>query len=720
MRAAVFLFVICFAGAAVAEAQSPAVRARAPVQPEPDTDGGIAGEVDIGVRATSIDGNDAGFQRWRDLRPGPTIDRLRYTRDGDTWVFRSAFDHVGYRDQRYAASVERIGRLKASFEWNQVPLFYSSVTRTPYQRQAGTLRLEDGLQAAVQSGAAVAVYAPALRAFDLRSRRDVADARLVYSVSPELDLLVGVRSTRRHGEQPWGASFGLNNAVEVAAPIEQRTSEVTTAAEWSGRRGSARIAYDGSWFGNDVATLVWDNPLRLTDQTHATANVAGDGPSQGRMALWPDSSAHTVSISGSMAMPARTRAFGHVAVGRWLQDDALLPHTINSAIAPIPLPRSSAEAEAHVTSMTYRLTSRPAPAVWLSGQYRLYDFDNRTPHFAVTQYVRLDGNVGTSLTGGSEAFGYTRHFVDVDASLAPVRHAAFRIGYGQELDDRTFRFLETTTDRVFRASLDTAGLSWGSVRLQYDRSVRTGRGLDEQVLSDVGEQVSLRQFDISDRTRDRVTTYVHVAPVASLGLSGSVSVGRENRPDAAFGLQNNDLHALTIGADYAPDERVGIGLSYGYEHYATRQQSRQANPGPQFNDPTRDWWTNLDEDVHTVTLNVDLPRLTDRAQLHVAYDLVASRAAYVYEVRPTSTLAPPRQLSPVRNETHRVNADLRYVVSRRVGLGVGYWFEQWKVDDFAQSPGTLSTALAPGYISLLNQWHPYDAHAAVLRVTYRW
>ena len=103
-----------------------------------------------------------------------------------------------------------------------------------------------------------------------------------------------------------------------------------------------------------------------------------------------------------------------------------------------------------------------------------------------------------------------------------------------------------------RASVDSTGLAWGSVRLQYDHAVRTGTGLDEEVLSDIGEQVSLRQFDISDRTRDRVSAIVQVVPIDALGLNGSVAVGQENRPDAAFGLQDNDLRAFTVGVDVTP------------------------------------------------------------------------------------------------------------------------------------------------------------------------
>ena len=50
------------------------------------------------------------------------------------------------------------------------------------------------------------------------------------------------------------------------------------------------------------------------------------------------------------------------------------------------------------------------------------------------------------------------------------------------------------------------------------------------MLSDIGEQVSLRQFDIADRTRDRVSAIVQVVPVDVLALNASVAVGNENRP----------------------------------------------------------------------------------------------------------------------------------------------------------------------------------------------
>ncbi len=680
------------------------------------------GEIDFGVRVTGGQGDVGRFQRFEDRTSGPTLERLRYVRDRETWAFTAAFDHVGYRDQRYFGSFNRFGKVRGSFEWNQVPIWYSGVSASPYREETpGVFRLDDTLQQAVQNlTATTAAYAGALRDLDTRARRDIADARVVYSATENLDLRVSFMSTARTGEQPWGASFGFNNANEVPLSLQQRTNDLNTTAEWSSRRGMVRVAYDGSWFNNDVEALIWDNPLRFTDQTHPSAYSAGNGSSLGRMAMFPDSSAHTVSAAGSLALPARSRAFASVSVGTWLQDEQLLPFTINTAIDPIPLPRQTAEAEARVTSMTYRLTSRPTPMLWLSGQYRLYDFDNRTPHFPVETYVRLDGNVAPSATGGSHAFEYTRHFVDLDASVTPLPFVAFRVGYGQQSDDRSYRFLEETTDRTFRASVDGTGFSWGAVRLQYDRSKRTGEGFDEEAFGEIGEQISLRQFDISDRTRDRVSAMVQVMPWSVAAFNVTAAIGQENRPDAAFGLQDNDLRSLTFGVDVTPSETVLVAASYGLENYSTRQRSRQANPGVQFNDPTRDWDTDMDEDVHTWTINLGLPRVTDRIGLNVGYDLVRSTAQYLYLLTPDTTLAPVLQLPEYINTYHRASADLRYALSPRLALGVGYWLDKYDIEDFSRTPEILAAPVIPAFLNILYQWRPYDVHTGFLRLVYNW
>ena len=680
------------------------------------------GEVEFGGRVVNHLNEVGRFERFSDPRSGPTLNRVRYSRTGTPWTLDAAADNVGYRNQRYAASAERAGKIKASFEWNQIPLWYAGLSASPFtEASPGVFRLSDASQTAVQNGAAVSTaFANTIVGFDTRLQRDIADARVLYSATRNLDLSASFRSTARSGEMPWGATFGFSDANEVPVTVDSRANELSTAADWSNRQGGVRLAYDGSFFNNAVDTLVWDNPLRITDQTTANAYSTGLGSAQGRMPLWPDSSAHVFSASGNVRLPARSRAVAYVSIGSWLQDAELVPHTINTAIQPIPLPRNTAEGDARIVSMLYRVTSRPTSMLWLSGQFRMYDYDNRTPHFAVDQYVRVDGTVATSLTGGSEPFEMRRHFVDLEASLTPLKFVAFRAGYGRESDDRSYRVFETTVDQTVRASIDSTGFSWGSVRLQYDYSQRTGEGLDEEVLGEIGEQIALRQFDISDRTRNRVSAMVQVTPSNIFGFNASVGVGRDERPDSSFGLQHNDLTSFTVGLDVTPRDDVGIGVSYGFENMEALQRSRQANPGAQFNDPTRDWTTTLNEDVDIWTANLDLPHVTSRTAVRVTYELVRSSSQYLYGVPPDSTLPPPQQLPVVTSSIHRASADFEYSLTNRVALGAGYQLDEWIVSDFGRSSQTLYNSLIPAYTNLLYRWVPYDLNAGYVRVRYRW
>src|SRR5205814_6100542 len=149
-----------------------------------------AGEAEFGGRASSISGDAARFQKYRDLRNGPTLDRARYQKSRERWEFNAALEHAGYRDQRYTAGFNQYGKLKASFQWDQIPFFYSTDTRTPFTSPSpGVFRLSDAFQSAVQSASATtAIYSADLRRFDLRSQRNTADARLDYRATPRLDL----------------------------------------------------------------------------------------------------------------------------------------------------------------------------------------------------------------------------------------------------------------------------------------------------------------------------------------------------------------------------------------------------------------------------------------------------------------------------------------------------------------------------------------------------
>jgi MtrB/PioB family decaheme-associated outer membrane protein len=673
--------------------------------------------IDVGVRGTSFgDGSDeARFQRYRDLRNGGTLDAFRFGNETDLRQFNVQADHVGYRDQQYSASYNKYGKVKMSIDWNQTPLFFSQDTATLFTTTSpGVLRLDDAIQSGLQNRTTtLAGVVGQAQTFDLRARRDVLDFKLTYSALKNLDWNLSIKNTTKDGSQPWAGTFGFSDAVELAVPLDTRTTELGTAVEWTGSRGLARLGYDGSFFRNNVGTLTWDNPLRVTDSPTA-------GPFQGRMALWPNSNMNAGSATGLLNLPSHSRATAYVSLGNWSQNDPLIPFTVNSALSPIPLDRATADIQARVTAMAYAFTSRPADSVWFSARYRSYDFDNRTPVFNVANTVAYDTSVAAFAEGGTSPYSFTRRTFDADASFTPLRHTAFRVGYTREQLDQTFRIFDTTTENTVRLSADATGMTWLTLRAVYEHAKRVGSGFDEQTLDDIGEQVSLRQFDVSDRDSDRFSGIVQVMPASALSFNGSVSAGREERPGTVFGLRSNNNHAYSVGVDFVPRAAVSVGLSYEYEKYTALQASRQANPGVQFNDPTRDWTTDSGDKARTLTASMDLLKLWPKTDLRVAYNVSHAESVYVYGLAANSSLAPVTQLPTVVNELQRGTVDFRYYLTAHLAAGGVYWYDKYRVDDYALGQETLTSLAQPSFLMLGYLYRPYTANTIMGRLTFFW
>ena len=89
-----------------------------------------------------------------------------------------------------------------------------------------------------------------------------------------------IKNTNRDGHIPYGGTFGFSNAVEIPMPLDNRTTDLKTALEWSNGKGLLRFGWDGSTFENNIGNVVWDNPLVYGPD-------ASGAPSQGRHTSWP-------------------------------------------------------------------------------------------------------------------------------------------------------------------------------------------------------------------------------------------------------------------------------------------------------------------------------------------------------------------------------------------------------------------------------------------------
>ncbi len=699
------------------------------------------GQVDFGFRAGSVDGDAARYNRFRDLRQGGYVDRFKLTRETEAWAFQARASNVGYRDQRYSADFESIGKLKLAFDWNQVPLFLSDATRTLYKDNGnGVLSIDDSVQLAIQDGAAINPAARDLALtnalslatrFDMRSRRDIGTFDMAYAVNRDLDLKFNVRNTNRGGYNlmsfGFGTSPGLSPVVEMGVPTDDRTTDVTGGVEFANARGLVAVGYSASWYRNQRPTVQFDNPLRAVD-------ISG-GSSSGLAVLWPTNQSFAYTVNGSYKLPARSRASAFISVGRWSQNEDLVNPTVNTALTLVapPLLRSSAQAKADIVSMVYSLNSRPSEYVWLNAKYRYYDYANKTPHYQ-SQALVGDWALGTAIWE-NEPSSIKRQTLDLDASVSPHKYLGLSAGFTREDGDRTFRIFEKTAEDTFRASVDSTGNQYVTLRTKYEHSNRVGSGLQPGLLEEVGEQPDMRHFDIASRKRDRVTALISVTPTGFLDINGSVSTGNDRYGQSGFGLRSNNNRGWTVGADLVPAKTVNLGVNYGVDKYTALQYSRTANPlsatNLSFNDPTRDWWMDQADKVKTLSASADFLKCLPKMDIRLGYDISDGRATYVYNLKPEQvvfTTLPLSQLAPLKNTLTDGRFDLQYYVRPNLTLGGTYGYQQYKVEDFALGADTLNqlnpvngttgvfaSAIYSGYL-----YRSYRAHTGWLRLTYLW
>jgi len=104
----------------------------------------------------------------------------------------------------------------------------------------------------------------------------------------------------------------------------------------------------------------------------------------------------------------------------------------------------------------------------------------------------------------------------------------------------------------------------------------------------------------------------------------------------------------------------------------------------------------------------------------VGYDYSDARANYVYGIVPGGPLTPPNQLPESYNTLQELRAEVRFRLSRQLGVAVSYAFEDFNVYDFAMDPSVVDGIAQPSSLVLGYVYRPYTTHSAVVSLLYSW
>lgn len=520
-------------------------------KPEPKKSPGlfenIRGSFDFAGLIREVRGDKPGkFQETRHFPQGFSLRNLHLkfeSADSPYFLNFKALE-IRERDQRFSAEVGRVGRYQTRFMWDQIPRDYDKGRTLHVLTAPGFLSVNQVLRAALEAvpdaGGAPDLLGPQLPALviqavaaaptiGLRVRWDQLLVTQSYRPSENWEFYFSVQHLRLNGTRPRETgTFARRNqfptgqpaplnfdgiwetlGAELPEPVSEHTTNLAVGFQYSRPKWRVGVDYSLSLFRNNVPTLTWENPFRVTDalsNNPPTFNLGRNRFVRAQLAEAPDNDYQSLSVRGSVDLPRETQLRAEFAWGRGTQNQAFLPYTLNSAmtvagltaISPLltgqpglfglALPRPSLNGKVRTLNGDVALSTKPWHNMRFLFQYRADDMQNQSP---IVTFPGLplfgDSTVRTAIDNYGLAMenfptSYTRHDTTATWQWDVNNKLGFEAEYNWEIWNRKFRDVPKSNEHSVQGRFDYKPWRGVSLKGEYLYSHRIPRSYLTQPL----------------------------------------------------------------------------------------------------------------------------------------------------------------------------------------------------------------------------------------------
>jgi len=710
---------------------TPAEPSEEQVQAEPSPDQAFSFTIDpiaFGVMDMNVDSESSKWQEYRDLSSGFMIPILNIEgRGADDRFLDFRAENVRYDDARYTFGYGVLDHYSLTVDYNKIPHRFGNDARLLWtQTSPGVYEIADPVQAAIQAALEkqfaanralitfpflnnlISPYLATAQEVDLALIRNRTQATLVYGGLQGFSWGLDYKHENRNGNRPYGASFGFSNATELPEVIDYSIDDAELAGEWNTERAGVRFGYRHSTFKNDVSTMYWDNPFRLTGATDASAyqspgsgSIGGSGV--GFADLWADNEASLLFVNGRADLGSWF-VQGNVSYNTMTQDDPLLPYTLNSSIKgigfshevfdatdPNKLPTRNADNEVNVMNVAAKAGTTFGDKIDLTFNFRLYDYDNQSRRIEFPGYVRYHA-VWEEIARITVPYSYTKQDLGAELGWDVARSTRVALSYNLQSWDREFREIDSSDEDVLRLTFDTKPTATFGVRASYEMGDRT---IDEYLVEaqeysfvepeGVNNMPGLRKFDEAAREYDQFNVQASWLPTDAWNFFLGVTGRDESYDKSEFGLLDDEVLQYNAEIGYAPGEHLSF---YLFGHRADRdsfQAARQSGATPSTN-PLDTWTAAIDE--VTDTWGLGLTSKVAKWTVDLSGQYSKSDGAVDFTAFPGGqTLGtPPRAVVDIPNyediELLALLARFDYKITPNATAGFGYRWEDYTIDSF--------------------------------------
>jgi len=533
---------------------------------------------------------------------------------------------------------------------------------------------------------------------NVESDRQMIEFGASYLPTSRFAMFADYRRQQKDGVDIFGAST-FTQASLLLRPLDHQTDEIDLGARYTTERGHLTLAYYGSFFENDVAGLVWDNPFSFDPATSLP------GENQGRHAQEPDNDFQQVTLSGRYAFSTMHTVIAFSAAsGRGKQDDTLLPYTINPGIAAGALPVSSLNAEIDTTNFALTVTARPLPDARVKLAFRRDERDNKTPQLQWTRVITdtfptIDNELNVP-------YSFERSRLNLSADYRLFDTVRISAGYDRTQTDRDFQEVAEQTEDA----------GWGRVRWRpnsyLDITARGGASerdfdrYDETLAAGLGQNPLMRKYNLAYRYREfGELTVAASLPEKPFSISVTAFYADDTYTHSQLGVTDSDELRFAADLSWSISERASIYLTGGVEDIDGQQSGSELFSTP-------DWQASHADKFNNIGAGFRVAGIGDKVDLQLDY----THADGNTEIDVESGAGGQSRFPDLESTLDSLRLKILYRWSDKLDAILQLRYESFSTQDWALqgvAPDTLPTILTLGA-------QPYDYDVWIIGIGVRY
>ena len=396
-----------------------------------------SGQLEFGYIGGDADEQSARFQTYQDIDHEAYVNNfsLQMKKPEGGYTIDLVGGGAGRHDQYFGLQFGSVNDWKVKLFFSEIPHVFTNRYKSLWSGiGTGTLTLLPGLTpggtASIPADNASVAAAAAKESSTLSLTRKKSGVRVDLDLTKTWKGYVSFSVEKRKGARPLGAVWGNSGGtapIEIAEPIDYNTQDILAGLQHAGGLNTFNLRLSASLFRNNLDTLTFQEPYRITPAAGTTTVPATGAFTQGRFDLAPSNNSSNARAEYTRSMPEFFKGYftAVVSAGTWRQDDNLIPYSVipNVSLANVTLlpggnwdttdalSRRSTDGKIDTRLVDLTLSLNPTPNLNMKGKARFYETDNHTPPFLSVNpnavYIDADSAIAGNQTRGLTLDGVT-------------------------------------------------------------------------------------------------------------------------------------------------------------------------------------------------------------------------------------------------------------------------------------------------------------------------